>query len=456
MNWRRLALFQLHRCIGSDLGRAYADFIRFSLESPETIHRVHTQRLTAILQHARTSVPFYQERAAADTLTDFPILTKSDIRTNFLNLMHPSLRDEYEGRKSKSRYSWVEVKTGGSTGKPVSVIHDRAFRDQGRASRLFSQYLCGFPAGEPYFMLWGSMKDINSMKDSKEKQALNFLLQVHPLNAFQLDDAHCRTYLNQINTSPIRHMMAYVDAAAHLARFAQRERISIRPLKSIMACAGTVTDDTRTLLKEVFQCTVHNKYGSRECTDMMCETKEGNLMAFWNHIHMEIVNDQGKPVSAGETGRILITLLGNNSFPIIRYEIGDVGAMNDLSSHFLPSMKSLEGRISDFISATDGTYVSPVYIRHLIGVVHNPGYIDRFQLAQESPHNYSLKIEIQNSVSDQETEPLSAVLQKDLQRVLGSNAEIAFQRVEKIPESASGKFRYIINRQLEQKATASE
>ncbi|MEO6052570.1 MAG: hypothetical protein ABIP97_01015 [Chthoniobacterales bacterium] len=370
--------------------------------------------------------------------------------------MQPGLRDEYEGKKSKALYSWVEVKTGGSTGKPVSVIHDRAFRDQGRASRLFSQNLCGFPAGKPYFMLWGSMRDINAMKDSKEKKILNFLLRTTPLNAFQLDAAHCRAYLEQINASPIDHMMAYVDAAEHLARFAQRENISVRPLKSIMACAGTVTDDARKLLKEVFQCTVHNKYGSRECTDMMCETNEGNLMTFWNHIHMEIVNDQGKPVSAGEAGRILITLLGNNSFPIIRYEIGDIGAMSDETSTSVPAMKSLEGRVSDFVCAADGTYVSPTYIRHLIGVVHNPGYINRFQLTQETRRDYSVKMEIPTSISMQETEPLFTILQKDLSTVLGSDAEITFQRVEKIPESASGKFRYIINRQLEQKATASE
>ncbi|MBI4405791.1 MAG: hypothetical protein HY537_16655 [Deltaproteobacteria bacterium] len=46
--------------------------------------------------------------------------------------------------------------------------------------------------------------------------------------------------------------------------------------------------------------------------------------------YLEIVDDEGKPVPAGEEGKIVITSLLKLAFPLIRYEIGDKG-------RFLPS-----------------------------------------------------------------------------------------------------------------------
>ena len=42
--------------------------------------------------------------------------------------------------------------------------------------------------------------------------------------------------------SRIQHLMAYVDAAHELVRFARRSDIALRPLRSVMSCAGTLTD----------------------------------------------------------------------------------------------------------------------------------------------------------------------------------------------------------------------
>lgn len=448
MNWRRPAFLLAHDLLGSELRTNYREFLAAERWSAERLQALHAERLAALLRHAVKEVPYYRERVASPELSAFPVLRKEEVHSHFEELMEPSLRAEYRGEKKKERYSWVKVKTGGSTGTPTVVIHDRDFRDWGRASRLYSQHLCGFPLGTPFFMLWGSMRDINAAQDSATKRILNTLLDVHPLNAFLMDEARMRDYARQLNESPINHLMAYVDAAEQLARFLEKSGPKMRPLESVMACAGTVTDEQRAIFRRVFGARTHNKYGSRECADMACECAAGGFHIYASGVHLEIVDDVGRTVPPGTTGRILVTLLGNRRFPLIRYEIGDIGALSAMTCSCgspLPLLERVEGRMSEVITAAGGAYVSPVYIRHLIGVVHNPGALEKFQFVQAGGADYTLALQMNAAFSAADFEKLSAVIRRDLEAVLGADAQLAISRVADIPPSESGKFLYVRN-----------
>ena len=448
MNWRQSAFLLAHDVIGSGLRAHYAEFLAASRWPAEHLERLHAGRLDALLQHASNVVPFYRERAVRPELPAFPIVRKEDIHAHFHDLMEPSLHAEYRAEKKPRGYSWVEVKTGGSTGSPTTVIHDRDFRDWGRAGRLYSQWMCGFAIGTPFFQLWGSMRDINDAKDSAQKRVLNALLQAHPLNAFLMDEARMAGYLREIGASRIEHLMAYVDAADQLARFQEKSGRPMRPLKSVMACAGTVTDDVREKLARIFGARVHNKYGSRECADMACECAAGGFHIYATGVHLEIVDDAGQPVPAGTTGRILVTLLHNRRFPIIRYEIGDIGALSLAKCKCgspLPLLERVEGRISEIITAANGAYVSPVFIRHLIGVVHNPGTIERFQFLQTDAARYALLLQLESGVSPDACMSSIEAMKRDLLTVLGAGAHLEIDSAAKLEEHPGGKFLYVQN-----------
>ncbi len=448
MNWRRPAFLLAHDLIGSGLRAHYREFLAAERWPAARLNEWHEQHLADLLQHAAKEVPFYRARVTSPELSAFPILRKEDVHAHFEELMEPSLLAEYRGEKKKARYSWVEVKTGGSTGTPTVVIHDKDFRDWGRAGRLYSQHLCGFPLGTPFFMLWGSMRDISEAKDSTTKRVLNTLLDVHPLNAFLMDEARMRDYLRQIHESPIDHLMAYVDAAHQLARFAEKSGAPVRPLRSVMACAGTVTDDHRTTLGRVFGARVHNKYGSRECADMACECAAGGFHIYATGVHLEIVDDAGQPVPPGTTGRILVTLLHNRRFPLIRYEIGDIGALSTKACPCgspLPLLERVEGRISEVITTVSGAYVTPTYIVHLVGVVHNPGALVKFQFTQTGAASYTLAMLMETAFPDDDFTKVAALVRRDLEKVLGPGVDLAISRVTDIPPSESGKFLYVRN-----------
>ena len=449
MNWRQHAFLLGHDAIGSKLRGHYREFLELEEWTPARLEEVHQARLARLLQHAVKEVPFYRERVRVPQIGSFPVLRKEAVHAHFEELMEPSLRAEYRAPKRRRGYSWVEVKTGGSTGTPTTVIHDRDFRDWGRAGRLYSQYLCGFPLGTPFFMLWGSMRDINEARDSGQKRVLNALLGVRPMNAFLMDEGRMAEYARRLNESKVDHLMAYVDAAEQLARFIEKSGTRMRRLESVMACAGTVTEEARGTLGRVFGARIHNKYGSRECADIACECPAGGFHIYDNAVHLEIVDDNDRPVPAGATGRILVTLLHNARFPIIRYEIGDVGAFKEGvcgCGSPLPLLARVEGRISEIITAANGAYVSPVYIRHLIGVVHNPGGLGKFQFVQEGTANYALALQMDAEFSEADFARMEALIRRDLETVLGAGGQLAIRRVDDIPPSESGKFLYVIRR----------
>ncbi len=402
------------------------------------------------MRFAVQNVPYYRERCALHEhlrLEDFPVLTKAAVRDHFRDLMSPEVSAGYEGRR-RAGYSWIEVKTGGSTGQPTTVVHDARLRDYGRAARLYSQRLCGFPFGTPYFRLWGCMKEINQMRDSAACRLTRLLAGERLLNAFRMSEARMREYLAIMGRSRVRHMMAYVDCAAELARFAREMRIPVRPLQSLMACAGTVTPDCRGLIESVFGCKLHNKYGSRECAEIACECRHGRMHIYANHVLLEVVDEQGRAVPPGTAGRILVTLLNNHSFPMIRYEIGDVGALGEGScpcgSPF-PILDRVEGRSSEFLKTRSGAYVSPLLIMHLVGVVHNPGFVRRFQLVQREPTQFDLNLELASDTPDGQLESLGGRLERDLATVFDQACSVRARRVTHIPESSSGKFLYVVS-----------
>ena len=440
----RLSLYlALQRALGSHAGARYRDFLRWETLRPEALQRETESRLRAALARAAREIPFYRDRVtgAAPALADFPALTKADVRAHYAALTHPT-------HAATRGYGAIEVKTGGSTGEPTTVIHDAAFRDAGRASRLFSQRLCGFPFGTPFHRLWGSMADIHQMRQSPAARLTGWLGHETLWNAFRLSDADCAAILADLRARGARHVMAYVDAIDQVARFAESHG-GAPQLESIMACAGTVTDDTRDRLVRVFGARVHNKYGSRECTDMACACAHGGLHVYTPHAVLEIVDDTGAPCPPGVTGRVLVTLPGNATFPLIRYEIGDVAAWAEAGpcpcGRPFPRLLHIEGRSVEFLRAADGAYVSPVYIRHLIGVVHNPGALRRFQLTQHDALRFTLLVEPDPAAAPGALADARALIERDLRAVLGATAQIEWRAVERIPDSASGKFLYTRN-----------
>jgi phenylacetate-CoA ligase len=268
------------------------------------------------------------------------------------------------------------------------------------------------------------------------------------MNAFRSLEADLRRHYDTLRNHPgIEHMMAYVDAAVILGLYIREKGLTPPRLRSIMACAGTVTPQWRSILQETFQAEVFDKYGSRECCDLACEcSAHRGLHVYAPNARIEIVDAQGSPCPPGQTGRVLVTLLNNRQFPMIRYEIGDLAewAPGGVCSCGLawPRLQCLQGRQDDMLITEDGTLITSVFIRHFVGVSHNWQIIREWQLEQTERRRFVFRYvpAIRSGLHAN----LEAI-RLSFRKALGEGIVLEMQETTEIPRSPSGKIRWIVN-----------
>lgn len=72
----------------------------------------------------------------------------------------------------------------------------------------------------------------------------------------------------------------------------------------------------------------YSTYGVTELANSLCECDAGiGGHLHEEQLHIEILNDEGKPVPDGEVGEVVATTFGVDAMPVIRYRTGDCAAI---------------------------------------------------------------------------------------------------------------------------------
>jgi phenylacetate-CoA ligase len=442
-SFRETVYYNAHRMLlGSSVGELT---LRFAAEDQQGVPDCMTSNLlVGLLDHCARHVPYYTEIIARSDnryqnepeayLQNLPVLTKEIIR------------GEIERLKSRDlgKRSWTYNTSGGSTGEPVRLIQDRYFKDNQMAIQRLSFSMAGREFGQPAVHLWGSERDILQGSIGVKMKVLNGLTNDRILNAFMMTPEKMRDYLRLLNEQPPRLIIAYAQAIFELAQFAEQEGIEVTPQTAILSSAGTLYDFMRARIERVFGCRVFNRYGSREVGDIACEcSAHAGLHVFpWGNF-VEIVDEEGNPVSPGTEGNILVTNLYNFAMPLIRYAIGDRGILSPKPDcncgRRWQILEKVTGRNVDMFVKKDGTIIDGEYFTHLL---YFRDWVKKFQVVQRG---YS---SILYRIVKYKGEPRPAELEEINQKtkiVMGDDCEIEFEFLNDIPTSSSGKYRYTIS-----------
>jgi phenylacetate-CoA ligase len=164
------------------------------------------------------------------------------------------------------------------------------------------------------------------------------------------------------------------------------------------------------------------------------------------NVFLEIVDDANASCPPGQTGHILVTLLNNPGFPLVRYRIGDLGRWAPPAACpcglSWPRIQDLQGRADDMLITEEGAPLSSTFIRHTVGVSLNRELIREWQVDQVGPRTVVFRYRPMSA------DGLAANLEELANRfrlVLGGTVEIRPEQVDDIPVSASGKVRWIVN-----------
>lgn len=439
MNWRKPAYLTYAALRGYRFPSLLARYAREyeSGAGGATVARA----LTELLRHCQQSVPFYAERLQdvrleagdpGEHLSRLPVLTKETIRAHFAELQSADL----------GRRKWCYNTSGGSTGEPVRLIQDREYEDRCKAISQMYYSLLGCDVGRPIVLLWGSERDLEGTETAKAR-FFNWLTNTTWLNAFRMSPERMRGFVNTLNRVRPSLILAYAQSAYELARFIERERLSLQPQRAMVTTAGTLFPFMREKIAQVFGCEVYNQYGSREVSDVAFELPgtEGLWVAPWGNF-VEILDDHGRPVRPGEEGNIVVTCLTNYAMPLLRYSIGDRGALmpkQASNGSGFQVLKQVSGRNMDMFRTRDETLVDSQYFIHLC---YFRPWVEKFQVVQRDYDQILFKVVGPNPRPPRsELEDITA----KSRLVMGDDCRVDFEFLSELPPNPSGKHRYTIS-----------
>jgi phenylacetate-CoA ligase len=413
------------------------------LDPPETVRARQWQALTAQLRHAHDTSPFWKARFDAIGLKpgevrsfeDFravPVLTKHDLRTRGPDLLSEPYRGQPLHRKA----------TSGSTGIAVEVFVDEAAQQWKRAFTFRSDEWSGWRLGERVARIWGNPAEL---QHGWRRQVRNTLLErCRYLDSLQINADTLRDFAASLRRRPPSMLFGHAHSLYLLAEYVERHGgAGFRP-RGIISAAMVLHDWQRRAIERAFDCPVTNRYGCEEVSLIACECeRHDGLHVNADGIYLEVVRPDGTLAAPGEAGSLLVTDLVNRAMPLLRYQVGDVGALSERRcgcGRGLPLLDRLEGREADYVVTPGGQLVSGISLTdHFATLV--PG-VAQLQIIQETISHFRFRI-----VRDGDFGPTSLQrIQELVSERFGAAVEHECEYVEKIPQEPSGKYRFCISR----------
>ncbi len=405
---------------------------------PEVLKEQQDAALIRLIDHARANVPYYgrilknTEICSVADLAAVPFLTKKLIRDNFDELKASNIPEE----------RFIPNSTGGSTGEKLEFFGDTA---QILDSLLLrSNSWTGWQPGEKQLQLWGSHYDI-SIVSGLAGRLKNSLIQRNVLlSSYDMTGEDMASYLDRINSYRPALITGYPSAMALFSEFIRDSGRTVHSPKGIITSAETLFEHQRDTIESVFGCRVLNRYGCREAGGVAQECMEQNgLHIFTEHVVIEVVDENGEPCRPGRTGEIVLTKLDNYAFPLIRYRIGDIGALSDRvcpCGRNLTMLEKVEGRVFDIIVGTNGNHLSGTFWTILLREYVEG--IKSFQVVQEELGRLLLRLVVDERFDDAAKEKL----ERGIRDKCGEDMMIEIETVDEIPLTGSGKHRFVVSK----------
>lgn len=436
-------LFPLHeRLKGHTTTRILKRLEKSQWLSSEELEFHRIERLRAFLKEVQRYVPYYRDLfnriqfSPEQQLTSFQDLQRIPL------LDKPTIREQISNLRGDHASTLTPFNTGGSTGEPLifylskrRVSHDVAAK--WRATRWWNVDI-----GDPEVVIWGSPIELGAQNRLREWR--DRFLRTRLLSAFEMSKRNLDYFVAEIQRLRPKMLFGYPSALAHIAGHAQSRGASMNDLgiRVAFVTGEHLYHDQRLLIETVFGCPVANGYGGRDSGFIAHQCQAGSMHITAEDIIVELIGRDGKAVSVGEPGEIVITHLATCEFPFIRYRTGDIAVFDDqpcACGRSLPVLKEIQGRTTDFIVTLDGTVMHGLA---LIYVLRDLPEIESFKIVQESKTEIRVLV-IPNKKYNSITENS---IRCGFQERLGEEVCVNIEQVAGISPERSGKFRYVISK----------
>jgi phenylacetate-CoA ligase len=282
------------------------------------------------VERSLSDVPFYRRYGAKPRrFQDLPAISRADLSRDIAQFVPDSLPID----------RLINFRTSGTTGHglliashPVVSASYLAFHK--RALRRFGIEL-NYGRGQVGVVLVGYQRvcfTYVSVTPAMNESGLA-KINLHPADWRNPDDRS--RYLDALATEVYTGDPIAFDELLKLP-------LQTKP-RVMLSTSMTLLPAMRQRLEERFGCPVLDIYSMNEAGPVaVADQSAGGHVLLQNRLYLEILNDAGQPLPAGQRGEVTLTGGFNPYLPLIRYRTGDYAALSLERSE--PILVGLEGR----------------------------------------------------------------------------------------------------------------
>ncbi len=410
-----------------------AEFNAILCLSPEEHEQFIEQKKIEILEYHLQNNSYYRHfvgKSEIENWNDVPVMTKKDFQK-------PLTERLSRGFTEKTVF---KNKTSGSSGDPFIFAKDKYAHAITWASIIYRFGWYGIDFNKSYqARFYGIPLDFIGYTKERIK---DFLGQRYRFTIFDLSDAVLEKVLQKFKKKKFDYINGYTSSIVLFAKFLQKKNIILTDfcptLKVCMVTSEMLFKEDKVLMEKQFGIPVVNEYGASELDLIAFQNLDGEWQVNAETLFVEILDENNQSVPNGTEGKVVITSLYNKAHPFIRYDIGDIGILDERSTLDHPILKKLIGRTNDIAVLPSGKKSPGLTFYYVTkSIIEDDGNVKEFIIRQTKIDAFEI-----DYVSEKEL--MATQIDKIKQAIdlyLEPNLNFTFYRKESLQRTARGKLK---------------
>jgi len=422
---------------GFPINEAITDFNKIkSITEADFENYVNEKRKAIVGYHLKNNKSYNDlvGKATVENWNDLPVMTKKDFQKPLQERLSAgfTLKNVYVN------------KTSGSSGDPFVFAKDKFSHALTWANIInrFGWFGIDFNSSLQARFYGIPLDFIGNTKE----RIKDFLSHRYRFPIFNLSDAFLETVVVKFSKRRFDYINGYTSSIVLFAKFLQHKNIVLTTICPTLKCCVVTSEmlfeEDKVLMEKQFGVPVINEYGASELDLIAFQNINGEWQVNSETLFVEILDENNTVLPHGKEGRIVITSLYNKAHPFIRYDIGDIGVLDEKSTIKKPILKKLIGRTNDIALLPSGKKAPGLTFYYITkSIIEDDGNVKEFVVKQTKIDTFEIEYVSQNKLSESQIQ----TIEKAITTYLESGLTFSFTRKEKLERSKSGKLKQFVS-----------
>ena len=416
---------------------AKAEFEKILAISDVDFEKYTIQKRKEIIDYHLKNNASYQEFIGGNSFQNWnklPVMTKKEFQK-------PLSERLSKGFTLKNVYV---NKTSGSSGDPFVFAKDKFCHAVTWANNIsrFGWFGIDFNSSLQARFYGIPLNFIGTIKE----RIKDFLGNRYRFTIFDLSDEVLEKILLKFQHKKFDYINGYTSSIVLFAKFLQKKNIVLTSVCPTLQCCVVTSEmlfeEDKLLMEKQFGIKVINEYGASELDLIAFQNPNEEWQVNSETLFVEILDKKNNVLPYGKEGRIVITSLYNKAHPFIRYDIGDVGILDEKSTFKKPILKKLIGRTNDIAMLPSGKKSPGLTFYYVTkSIIEDDGNVKEFVIKQIKIDTFEVEYVSDTALTFEQIKKI----EKAISAYLENGLTFTFIRKDKLERSKSGKLKQFVS-----------